>query len=532
MRESAVGLPFPGMSTSQGGAMGRKMASATMLLMASILLSRVLGLFREALIAARLGAGAEADAYATAFLLPDLVNTLLAGGFLSVSFVPLYARRLREGGDAAAARFLGGVLLFLGVGGLLAIAGLWCFAAPALELLQPGLEGTPAMERAVAITRILLPAQIAFLFAGAWNGAQYARKSFVAPALAPLVYNLGILAGGWFLAPWCGAEGFAWGVLAGALLGHLALQWWGAVRAGVEHAFPGRDLDDLKSFLLRTLPLMLGLTLGFSSEFLLRRLSGFLGTGAVAEAGYAFRLTMVLVAFFGQATGVASYPFLVELAGAGRWEELQALLRRSLERLVVALVPASALACVLAPELVRFAFQRGAFQADAVAAVALPLRWMVWSVLPWSIQIVLSRGMFARDRFWTSAVLGTAVVVSAWPLWALLVRMEGKAGIGPGLVFLILLQCAVFVVAWSRAPRGREAFSGLWMLLFEVLVASLPAASVARWCADVLPWPWGAPVGALAFLLLLAPLGWVRNWPGVRDLAAKAGSRFRRHPGP
>lgn len=512
--------------------MGRKMAGATLLLMASVLLSRVLGLFREVLIAARLGTGVEADAYATAFILPDLVNTLLAGGFLSVSFVPLYARRLRENGDAAAARFLGGVLLFLGLAGMAVVFGLWMYAEPALAILQPGLKGTTAMERAVSITRILLPAQIAFLLAGAWNGAQYARKSFVAPALAPLVYNLGLIAGGLFLAPWIGAEGFAWGALGGAFAGQFALQWWGASRAGVVHALPGRDLSDLKSFLWRTLPLMLGLTLGFSSEFLLRRLSGFLGTGAVAEANYAFRLTMVLVAFFGQATGVASYPFLVELAGSGRWEELQGLLRRSIERLVVVLIPASALGWALAPELVRLAFQRGAFHADAVMDVASPLRWMVWSVLPWSVQIVISRGMFARDRFWSSAVLGTGVVLVAWPLWAHLVRTMGKAGVGPGLLLLIFLQCLVFVVAWMRSPRGGEAFAGIWKLSAEVLVASLPTAALVRWGADRLPWPLGPIVGCLAFGLVVAGVALLRNWPGARDLAAKAGSRFRSPPQP
>jgi len=503
------------------------MASATLILMASILASRVLGLVREGLLAARLGTGLEADAYATAFLLPDLLNTLLAGGFLSVSFVPLYVRRLRDSGEEAAARFLGGVLLFLGGAGALVLLLLWCFARPALEVLQPGLAGTPAMDRAVELTRILLPAQIGFLMAGAWNGAQYARKSFWAPALAPLVYNVGILAGGLFLAPWMGAKGFAWGVLAGALAGHLLLQWWGARRAGVVHALPGGDLGDLRSFLWRTLPLMMGLTLGFSSEFLLRRLAGYLGTGAVAEASYAFRLTMVLVGFFGQATGVASYPFLVELAGSGRWDELQALLRRSIDRLVVALVPASALTCAFAPELVRIAFQRGAFGESAVQAVALPLRWMVWAVLPWSVQIVLSRALFARDRFWSSAFLGTAVVLVAWPLWALLVRLEGKAGVGPGLLLLVAMQAGAFAVAWGRSPRGGEAFAGLLPLLAEVAGVCIPVALAARWAADSLGGLPGALLAGGAAVAIVVGTGAARGWPGIRDLLDRVGSRFR-----
>lgn len=333
-----------------------------------------------------------------------------------------------------------------------------------------------------------------------------------------------------FLAPWLGAEGFAWGVLGGALLGHFALQWYGSHRAGVTQSWPGGDLGDLRAFLWRTLPLMVGMTLGFSSEFLLRRLSGYLGTGAIAEANYAYRLTMVLVAFFGQAAGVASYPFLVELAGQGRWTEMQALLRGSMHRLVVALVPASALACALAPEMVRFAFQRGAFGADSVEAVADPLRWMVWSVLPWSIQIVLARGMFARDRFWSSAALGTLVVLVAWPIWAALVRNHGKDGVGPGLLLLILLQCVVFAAAWFRSPQGREAFQGLASRVLEALAVSLPAAWATRLVADRLGWPLGPLVGVALFVALVVPVAWWRRWPGIREVYSRLGSRFRRRP--
>jgi putative peptidoglycan lipid II flippase len=274
---------------------------------------------------------------------------------------------------------------------------------------------------------------------------------------------------------------------------------------------------------------MVGLTLGFSSEFLLRRLSGFLGPGAVAEASYAFRLTMVLVGFFGQAAGVASYPFLVELATSGRWNEMQALLRRSIGQLVVALVPASALTCLFAPELVGLAFRRGAFDETAVQAVALPLRWMVWAVLPWSVQIVLSRALFARDRFWFSAGLGTVVVLVAWPLWALLVHHYGKSGVGPGLLLLVGLQAAAFAAAWVRSPRGIDAFDGFFRLLGEVLVVSVPVSLLARWGADATG---GGLAGAAAWgalaVAFLAGAGWWRRWPGARDLLGKVGSRFRR----
>lgn len=506
----------------------KNMTTAALVLMASTLASRALGLVREGLLAARLGTGVEADAYATAFLLPDLVNTLLAGGFLSVSFVPLYMKALRERGQVQASRFLAAVVLFLGIGGAAAIAALWVWAEPALLLMQPGMAGTPAMEKSVHLTRILLPAQLCFLLAGAWNGVQYAHRKFLYPALAPLVYNLGILAGGWFLAPWMGAEGFAWGVLAGAVAGHLVLQAWGVSRLGATVVAPVGTWADLKAFLWRTAPLMLGLTLGFSSEFLLRRLAGYLGTGAVAEASYAFRLTMVLVALFGQSTGVASYPYLVELAGTGEWTRLQKLLNDTLRRLAAILVPVSFLVSFFAQDLVRLAFRRGRFDEVAVEAVALALTTMIWCVFPWCVQIVLARALYARGKFWLGAALGTLCVLVSWPVWSMMVDLYGKQGIGPGLVFLVVVQALVFGVAWWKSPSGRDAFAGAGRLLFEVAAASLLACGAGSWLGGFFPEAVSGLVGGVVSGGSIAAWAVFRQWPGTGTVVSRLRTRFGR----
>lgn len=504
------------------------MTRAALVLMASTLASRVLGLVREALLAARLGTGVEADAYSIAFQLPDLVNTLLAGGFLSLSFVPLYMRALRERGRIQASRFLSAVILFLGIAGIAAISILWIWAEPAMRMLVPGMVGTEAFEKAVHLTRIVLPAQLCFLLAGAWNGVQYAHRRFLFPALAPLVYNSGILIGGWFFAPWMGAEGFVWGALVGAVVGHLFLQAWGVSRLEAMLVAPNGALSDLKSFLWRSLPLMLGLTLGFSSEFLLRRLSGYLGTGAVAEASYAFRLVMVLVALFGQSTGVASYPYMVELAGAGEWTKLQGLINRTLKQLVVFLVPVSFLASVFAHDVVRLAFQRGRFDEAAVVAVALPLTTMVWCVFPWCVQIVLARAMYARGKFWLGAALGTVCVLVAWPAWAFAIDHLGKRGIGPGLVFLVLVQAAVFSVAWFREPNGRQAFAGVAKLGLEVALFCAASSAVGWWIGRFLPWAISGIAGAFLAGGLVAGAAIMRHWPGIDSILSRLRTRFGR----
>src|SRR5262249_40311463 len=154
-----------------------RISAAAVLLASSILLSRVLGYLREAVLAYRVGAGAATDAYYAAFQIPDLLNYLLAGGALSIAFVPLYTRHLAHGDAEAADRLFATVLGSLGVGAVVATAGLWWFAEPLVALQFPRFAPqTQALT--VHLTRIVLPGQIFFITGGIINATLLARERF------------------------------------------------------------------------------------------------------------------------------------------------------------------------------------------------------------------------------------------------------------------------------------------------------------------------------------------------------------------
>jgi putative peptidoglycan lipid II flippase len=145
----------------------------------------------------------------TRIILPEILNHVVATGFLSVTFIPLYTRRLIQRGQAEADRVFS---ILLCVFGSLVLAGAGFAAAFAPELVTwaaPGLEDPEAQALAARMTRIILPAQIFFFAGGLLTAVQFARERFLVPALAPLIYNLGIIAGGLLLGPWLGVEGFA-----------------------------------------------------------------------------------------------------------------------------------------------------------------------------------------------------------------------------------------------------------------------------------------------------------------------------------
>jgi len=258
----------------------RKVGIAALIMMASVFLSRVIGLVREMVIAYAGGAGAAVDAYQVAFVIPEILNHIVASGFMSVTFIPIFSRYLTLNREDEGWKVFSIILNCFGSFLVVLILISMAFAPQLIDLIAPGLENEPTIDHAVKMTRIILPAQFFFFAGGLLMAVQFAKERFFIPALAPLLYNAGIIAGGLMLGPWLGMEGFAWGVLIGAFTGNLLVQFFGARRVGLTYSsiFDLRH-PDLKKYVLLTLPLMIGLTMTFSTEFLFRLFGSFLAEG-------------------------------------------------------------------------------------------------------------------------------------------------------------------------------------------------------------------------------------------------------------
>ena len=159
----------------------------------------------------------------------------------------------------------------------------------------------------------MLPAQICFYLGGILTAVQYVRGQFLVPSLAPIVYNLSIIVAGILLAPHIGIIGFSVGVVAGALLGNLLLQVWGARRAGARYR-PRLDLrhPGFILFLKLTIPIMLALSVSFTDDWIIRWFGSYLQAGSITWLSYSKSLMRVPLGTVGQAIAVASFPVLAQ----------------------------------------------------------------------------------------------------------------------------------------------------------------------------------------------------------------------------
>ncbi len=449
---------------TEGDGQGKRTASVAgvaLLLAGSVMLSRLLGLVRDRVLAHQIGVTPEADAYGAAFLIPDILNYFLAGGALSIAFIPLYTRVRSASGQDAATSLFGKVLGTMTAAALAATLGLWWFAEPLVRGVFP--EFAPEVQAlTVRLTRIVLPAQIFFVAGGILRAVLMAEGRFASQALAPVIYNLGIIAGGLLGGSRLGPEGFAWGALAGALVGPLAIPLFEISRLPhVRPSFRIAPLDpDLRRYWILAAPLMLGVTLLTVDEWYDKIFGGRLVEGTLASLGYARRLALVPVAVVGQAIATAALPTLSKLWAEGRGKELDRVLLDSLRAGLGLAILAGAAIVVLAEPLVGLVIQTGRFGADDSQRVAQLLVIFGVAVPAWIVQQIAVRAFYARGQMWRPMLLGTAVAIAAIPLYLGLGDRFGGAGIAAAGALGMTLNAAL-TLALARRLHGGPALGSL-----------------------------------------------------------------------
>ncbi len=449
-----------------------KIGLASLLMMASVFLSRVIGLFREMAIAYIGGTGSSVDAYQIAFVIPEILNHIVASGFLSVTFIPIFSQYLAAGREEEGWKVFSIILNVFGGILIVSIGIASVFTQELIHLLAPGLKDPAVLSLAVRMTRIILPAQFFFFAGGLFTAVQFAKEKFATPALAPLVYNLGIIAGGMVLGKYIGIEGFAYGVLSGAFVGNFVLQWQGAKQSGMKYhtCFDFRH-PKFKKYILLTLPLMVGLTMTFSTEIFFKFFGSYLEKGSVSALNYGMRVMLMLVGFFGQAVGVASFPFMAKLAADNKLSEMNLLLNNTLRYLSL-VIPFSVLLILLRKEIVLILFQRGRFDAAATALTAEVLAYLLIGTVAFAFQTIVVRGYYAVQDTLFPAIFGTITVVLSLPIYYYGMKIMGVSDVALAVSVSAIFQVLLLYALWNRRSRNHDS-RNVYVFLGKVSLISL-----------------------------------------------------------
>lgn len=474
------------------------------------LVSRVLGLARDLLIARFLGTGVAADAFFAAFRVPNLFRRLLGEGALSAAFIPPFTARL-EAGDREGARRLGASVLSLLalVSGTLSALGV--ALAPVLAFaFYPGFRSEPGK---LALTGRLLAIMFPYVMLSALTGFGMAAlnglRRFWAAAFAPALLNICLVT---VLLATGGAEALpvrlAWAVLVGGLL-QVGLLWVELCRAGML-LWPGPGLShpEVGRICLRILPAIPGLAVYQINIFVDSVCASFLGEGAVSALYYSNRLMQLPLALFGISVATAVFPSLSARAASGDEAGVERALGGGLRWSFFLMAPSTVGLAVLARPIVSVLFERGAFTAESTAATAPALRFYSLGLVFFSAVHILSRVYYARGdtaspvkvAVWAMLLNAAGDVVLMWPL--------AQGGLALATSLAAVLNVAVLIRRLPARLDLRRLAPGLGAMALCSAACGLVAAVL---------WRAAAPLGAPA-ALGVAIAGSVASYLGLASL--------------
>jgi putative peptidoglycan lipid II flippase len=477
-------------------------------------ISRILGFVRDILIAAAVGTGPVADAFFVAFRLPNLFRRLFAEGAFNAAFVPLFARRLEEGGQAAARAFAEhslAVLLTI----VLAITALaMAFMPWLMVVLAPGFTADPEkLELAIQLSRITFPYLLFMALVALLGGVLNSLYRFAAAAAAPILLNVIFIGALLFVLPATGMPGhvLAWSVAA-AGIGQFLLLAAAAHRAGMALSLPRPRLTPGVKRLLKLMAPGIASAGAMQINLMVGTIIASLQAGAVSYLYYADRVYQLPLGLIGVAFGVVLLPDLARKLRAGAEGEAMASLNRGLELALLITLPATVALLVVPWPIVIVLFERGAFGRDASDATAWALAAYASGLPAFVLIKLLNPAFFAREDTMTPlklALIGVAanVGLSLFLFW--LLRPLGLGHVGLALATALSAWLNVLLLAWALRSRGFLQFDARLKRRLPRIGAASLAMGVVLWAAQsgLMPWFDQAIPMRIAGLVLLVSAG-------------------------
>ena len=462
-----------------------RLAVSTAIFAAATGLSRLLGLVREVVAAYYFGAAGKINAFTIAYQLPNLVRALVADAALSSAFVPVFIDLLRT--DKKRAWRVASTLVWLMLLGLTALSALFFLVAP----WAVGLFGDPGHDQALAVglSRVLFPMVGLLGVSGIIVGILNSYEHFTVPALAPVFWNLAIIAGLAIGVPRADSDDgklyvYAVSILVATLIQvFLPVPWLRGLDGRLRLVLDWRD-PAVKRVFVNMVPVTLGLGLInvnalIDLAFASRVIDPNLAPTAIQKA---FLIYMLPQGMFSVAIATVLFPTLsryaVDARETGDFTGFRDTVGAGLRQIAFLLIPAAVVSAVLAEPIVRLLFQRGAFEPSQTPVVASALAAFSAGLVFNGAMLMLNRAFFSLQLNWIPTWIALGNLFLNAVLDYALGKWLGIWGIPLATAICnVAGTCALLVVLRRRIHRlGATAIAST---VARVLVASAAVAAVS-----------------------------------------------------
>ena len=481
------------------------MHEAAILLGVFSLVSQLIGLARDRLLAHVIGPSATLDVYYAAFRIPDFLFISVATLASITVLMPFLIEKISTSGVETARKFMNDVLSgFLVVLVLVSLLVFVCMPFIA-HLIAPGFSPSE-IHLLIGTSRVML---ISPIFMGVSNMlgtvTQLLRKFFIF-SLSPIFYNVGIILGIFFFYPRFGVYGLGAGVALGAML-HLAVQLPTLIKAGftpkISPRLSRRTLWDVS---LLSLPRTLGLSMNSFAFLVIVAIGSTLAVGSISIFNFSFNLETVPVMIIGISYAVASFPLLSETFAKGEISRWTSCILSSIRQIIFWSLPLSTLLIVLRAQIVRVVLGSGQFTWENTRLTAAALAFFAISIFAQNMILVTVRGFYSahntKTPLFINALCSTCIIIFAFALVYLfksvpvfryfmesLLRLDDTPSAAV-IMLPLAYSLGTILNAWMHwvdlKRRYLNAPSGLSRTFFESITASFGLGVVSYFLLNVL----------------------------------------------
>ncbi|ACZ38653.1 integral membrane protein MviN [Sphaerobacter thermophilus DSM 20745] len=440
--------------TLQKARPSRSVAANATIVAAAFVVSRVLGLLREILIARQFGTSGDYDAYVAAFRIPDLLFLVVMSGAFGSAFIPVFAGFLSRGEQDRAWRLASAVLTYTVLTLLVVGQLVFLFAGPLMrDIVAPGLA-PPQQDLAVNITRLLLLSPLLLGLGAAAQGMLQAQDAFTLPAVAPILYNLGIIAGALLLAPTMGVYGLAVGVIVGAA-GHAGIQFVGLIRRGM-HFSPtlSRRVQGLGEVARLMAPRLVGQAAFQINFIVMTNFASRLGESKVSAINYAYQVFMLPHGVLALSLSTVIFPMMARQYELNQLDDLKVTLRGALGPLIFLTFPASVGLFAFRTSIVQVLFQFGSFSDESTRLVAQALAYFSVGLVAFAVVEAVTRAFYAMHDTRTPVTVAIVTVIANIALSAYLAPRLGHGGLALSIALTTIVEMAILLTVLYRRIGG------------------------------------------------------------------------------
>lgn len=459
---------------------------AAIVLASSTLVSALLGIFRDRLLNSYYldTYPTGIDAYTAAFTVPDFLYFLLTSGALAVSFIPVFNQRLTAGNKKSAWELSSSLLNLMAILTLIASVFIIAFADPLVRyVVGPGLDES-GMILAINMMRVIAINPFLFAVSTILSSIQQALGRFVFYALAPALYNVGILIGivwftgginifGWQIFEG-GIMGVALGVVFGAIL-QLLVSLIGLFGLGFDYEFKIKWKNQGFRSVLKLLPARsLDQGIDYINTIVTTNLSSRMGAGALRSYQQAYSLSQMPVSLIGVAISTAFFPQLTEELGEGKEAKFQQTFRTALSTIIWIALPIAIIAFFARGYVVSFIKNGGDPLISSVLAT------LILSILANSIFHIAARGFYAyqdtKTPFRVSIIAIGITIILAVGLSLIGCNVDGLGwaqSVGATLEVIILLSIL------QKRFKGKLLNHDFWNNTTRIIISTAITGCVA-----------------------------------------------------